>query len=96
DEIGGLQFYSLTTDRALDPAAWREWRGASGYEPLLRRMDARSYQALDYLAALQLGAGRLLVCTLRFEGGAGDAASELAQHAAGQALLWRLLRWLRG
>jgi hypothetical protein len=95
DSFGGLQFYALSSDNALDRAVWANWRGGTGYTPLLRRIDARHYGVLDYLAELRLGAGCLLITTLRLQGGLGDTPSGLAQSVSGQALLWRLVSYLR-
>jgi hypothetical protein len=94
DAFGGAQLHALTTDHALDPAQWAAWPGAQSYAPILRRIDARRYHALDYLAELGLGAGRLIISTLRFGAGLGETPSALATNVTGQALLWRLLGYL--
>ena len=63
--------------------------------PLLRRLDAREFTMADYLFAGRLGAGHLIACTLRLQGGAGGQPTGLRRNVAGLHLLAELLRLLR-
>jgi hypothetical protein len=90
-----LQFYGLASDRALIS---REIQaavpGLYDVKPVLRRLDARQFTISDYLVEARLGAGRLLVCTLRLQGGAGGQPSGWARNVAGGALLRAMLDYL--
>jgi hypothetical protein len=55
--------------------------------PILRRLDARTMAVHDYAAELLLGSGRLLVTTLRFEGGLGDQPLGIERNTAAAYLL---------
>jgi Glycosyl hydrolases family 2, sugar binding domain/Glycosyl hydrolases family 2 len=89
-----LQFYHLATDYALDTTYLAEIPGVRAVIPLIRRLDARLFTLSDYLVEVQLGAGRLLVSTLRFSGGAGDQVSGLKANIAGRYLLQQILAHL--
>ncbi len=97
DGYADLQFFGLATDvmfetdrlaDALGPADVRTIR------PVLRRLDARSFELHDYLVEVELGAGRALLTTLRFGGGAGSQPSGFLRNVSGYALLSILLRYL--
>ncbi len=83
-----LQFYGLATDHALDTA---QQKNAS---PILRRLDARTMQVHDYATECFLGKGRVIVSTLRFEGGLGDQPSGIEQNPAALYLLNCWVRYL--
>ncbi len=85
-----MQFYSLATDAALDGAGVAPIIGGE-VRPILRRLDARLFTLLDYLLEVRLGSGRLLISTLRFQGGAGDQVRGLRANPAGAFLLRRLV-----
>ena len=71
-----LQFWGLGTDAALDAARLGEVVPAiTGVRPILRRLDAREFHVTEYLLEAEVGAGRLLACTLRLAGGAGAQPS---------------------
>lgn len=92
-----LQFFGLATDLAFDPAQLlAQLPTATAYTPLLRRLDARTFTVADYLAEITVGAGRLLACTLRLQGGAGIQPTGLRRNVAGQHLLTTLLDYLAG
>lgn len=75
----GAQFFGCATDRALElPASAR---------PILWRLDARTMAAHAYAVELEWGAGRLVVTTLRFEGGAGTQPLGVARNTAASYLL---------
>lgn len=87
-----LQFYGLATDWVFAPNALTNvLPDLTGYRPLLRRLDARQFDVSDYLFEAQVGKGRLIASTLRFEGGLGDQPLSLDHHLAGRWLLDRLL-----
>lgn len=82
----GLQYYGCATDTALKTAH------IPGCRPLLRRIDTRTMAQHDYAAELPHGAGRLLISTLRLEGGTGDQPTGIAHNPAAQ---WMLAAWAR-
>ncbi len=88
-DFAGLQFFGSATDHALDSAP----HGAAA-APILTRVDARTMAIHAYAAQLRLGAGRLIVSTLRFEGGQGDQPAGLERNVAGSYLLRCWVRYL--
>ncbi|MEZ4868856.1 MAG: hypothetical protein R3C14_46455 [Caldilineaceae bacterium] len=92
-----LQFFGLATDVAFAPAALpASLPQLTHYQPLLRRLDAREFTVSDYLFLAQCGAGRLLGCTLRLQGGAGVQPTGLQRNVTGRYLLAELVTYLRG
>jgi hypothetical protein len=88
-EEAELQFYSMVPDCALDAA------GLPGaISPLLRRLDTRGLDLLEYACVVQWGQGRLVATTLRLQGGLGDEPSGITSSPAAQALLAGWIRWL--
>jgi len=88
----GMQFFGLAGDAAFDPPALAEFLpGLAGYTPILRRLDEREFYVRDYLFEARLGAGRLLGCSLRPQGGLGAQPAGLERNPAGAALLAALL-----
>jgi hypothetical protein len=86
-----LPFYHLATDSAIDPGALpADWQ----VRPILRRLDARLFHVLDYAAEVRIGAGAMMISTLRFEGGAGDQVAGFGSSIAGRWLLAALARSL--
>lgn len=91
-----LQFYHLATDYALDTEQLAaRWPDVTSITPIIRRLDARLFTVTDYLVEARLGAGKLLISTLRFGGGAGDQVNGLKSNPAGRWLLAQLLAYLR-
>lgn len=89
-----LRYFSLSTDTAFDLEA----AAASGYEnitPILRRYDCRQWLASDYLAECTYGEGRMLLTTLRFEGGMGKQPLYLKNNRYARwmldGMIWYLL-----
>lgn len=91
-----LQFYGFAPDWAFETAkVAAALPGLRSVRPLLRRLDARQFTVLDYLCELQVGAGRLMATTLRFQGGAGDQPVGLQSNTAARWLLYQLLETLK-
>ena len=92
-----LQFFGLATDIMFDserlPQALAE---VKTLRPLLRRLDARSFEMNDYLVEAEIGAGRAILTTLRFQGGAGYQPTGFVRNVSGYSLLALLLRYLDG
>ncbi len=86
-----MQFYHLATDAAFDRAGVAQMIEGSTVMPVLRRLDARRFTTLEYLAEVRLGAGRMLISTLRFQGGQGDQVRGLRANAAGAFLLRQMV-----
>ncbi|MEO8393736.1 MAG: hypothetical protein ABI700_12165, partial [Chloroflexota bacterium] len=78
-----LQFYHLATDQAFDTAAFGDMK----VDHVMRRLDARLFTMLDYIADVRIGKGRMLATTLRLFGGAGDQVAGLEANVAGEYVL---------
>jgi hypothetical protein len=89
DGLVGLQFFGCATDRALDTSNLD--RPA---KPILRRLDARTSRLHDYATEVQWGRGRLIVSTLRFEGGHGTQPRGITRNTAASYLLWCWVKYL--
>jgi len=99
DGHADMQFFGLATDVMFEPGRLPDALGAGQVReirPLLRRLDARSFEMHDYLVEVELGAGRALLTTLRFDGGAGSQPVGFRRNVSGYALLSILLRYLDG
>lgn len=86
----GLQFYSLATDCALETGRWER-----RCRPLLRRLDTRGMNLLDYAVAAAWGGGELLATTLRLQGGLGDQPNDIGHSPAALYLLAEWMRYLQ-
>jgi hypothetical protein len=87
-----LALYGMATDTALSwitPGA-----DLRSVKPIITRVDAREFTAQHYLVEIGLGRGRMIVTTLRVEGGMGRQPSGLANSAAARFLVDRCLRHL--
>jgi hypothetical protein len=63
-----MQFFGLATDIMLDSSGLPQALAAANVKavrPVLRRLDARSFEMSDYILEAEIGAGRLT--TLRFQ-----------------------------
>ena len=85
-----MQFYGMAPDVALDT---QEYSGK--FTPIFQRVDTRQFRIADYAVELRIGSGRLIVSTLRIDGGLGDQPSGLENHPAGAHLLACWLRYLQ-
>jgi hypothetical protein len=91
-----LQYYGLATDWAIDTNQLATvLPNVTSVRSLLRRLDARQFTVSDYLIDMQVGAGRLIATTLRFQGGLGDQPAGFKFQTAGRWLLYQLLIALR-
>lgn len=90
DGFTDLQFYGMACDAALDCARQEDARA------LLRRVDPRTMAVLDYAVDVPWGAGRMLLSTLRLEGGLGHQPVGIGRNIAAAYLLSRWLRYPRG
>ncbi len=90
-----LQFFGMATDIALDTAQLHKVLPAvKQIKPILRRLDAREFHVTDHLIELEIGAGRLIVSTLRHQGGAGAQPTGMERNVAGYSLLDAILAYL--
>lgn len=90
-----LQFFGVAGDTAFLTEQAADQEGLEDVRPILRRLDAREFRVSDYLFEARLGAGRLLACALRPQGGMGVQPSGLERNVAGDALLQAMLDVLR-
>jgi len=87
-----LALYGVATDTAL---GWITPGGeVRAVRPVISRLDARESIAQHYMVELSFGEGKLIVTTLRLEGGMGKQPSGLAGNSAARFLLERALRHL--
>jgi hypothetical protein len=84
-----LQFYGVAPDRALETAGLRV-----PFNPILRRVDARTAFVHDYAVDVGIGAGRAIVTTLNFSGGRGDQALGIERNPHGAFLLLEFVKSL--
>lgn len=90
-----LQFFGLATDAMIDTARLADaLPQMTTFTPLLRRLDARGFTVTDYLFEVGVGQGKLLVCTLRLQGGAGVQPTGLQRNVAGASLLAQMVEYL--
>ncbi len=84
-----LAFYSMATDTAL---SWIVPAGEVGaVRPVMTRIDAREFTAQHYVVELSLGAGTVVVTTLRLEGGMGKQPVGIGASSAARFLVQRIL-----
>jgi len=90
-----LQFFGLATDVMIEPnQLCALLPQVTTITPILRRLDAREFIVADYLLEVAVGKGKLLVCTLRLQGGAGVQPSGLHRNVAGAFLLAHMVAYL--
>jgi len=86
-----LRFFSVATDFAIDSQKLAGVLGSDAeLKPVWRRCDARQMFWSDYIVEAQVGAGRLLISTLRFAGGLGVQPNSLEANPMGAWLLGNL------
>jgi hypothetical protein len=87
-----LRYFSVATDLALDLERLSSWLGPGARcRPVWRRFDARQMTWAEHIVDAALGAGRLLVSGLRFEGGQGRQPETFDANPMGAWLLASLL-----
>ncbi len=92
-DAADMRFFGIATDFALDLRALAELLGPEArLRPLWRRFDARKLTWAEYLIEVELGEGKLLVTTLRFEGGLGTQPNTFNTHPLGAWMLAELLK----
>jgi hypothetical protein len=90
DDAMGMQLFGCATDSALDLSAFeRPWW------PIFRRLDARTMLLYEYAAEIAWGTGRLIVTSLRFEGGQGAQPLGIVRNTAAAYLLWCWAKYLQ-
>jgi hypothetical protein len=86
-----MRFFSVATDLAIDSKKLNEVLGSDcELRPIWRRFDARQMFWTDYIVEAKVGAGRLLISTLRFAGGLGSQPSGLDANPMGAWMLANL------
>jgi hypothetical protein len=89
-----LRYFGVATDFAMDLAKVRQalaaW-GVSDVRPVWRRFDARAMTWAEYVIEASVGAGWLVLSTLRFAGGLGAQPSSLEMNPMGWWLMRQLL-----
>lgn len=86
----GLVFYGLATDINFDITKLPD------HIPIMDRLDARTFDLTNYIFERQIGKGRLIATTLRFEGGVGAQPSGIHLNPAGLYLFETILHYLTG
>jgi hypothetical protein len=91
-----LQFFGLAGDLAFDTGQFTEaLPGLREVKPILRRLDGRAFHMTDYLVETRVGAGFLVACALRLQGGAGAQPFGWQQNPAGGFMLSTLCTYLQ-
>jgi hypothetical protein len=89
------QLYALAPDCALDASSYLQSRPKhESVSPLLRRLDTRGLDLLEYAVTMEWGQGRLIATTLRFQGGLGDQPTGISRSPAASHVLACWLRFL--
>ncbi len=100
DGFTDLQFFGMAADAAIDTAQIRATGEAAGgtslATPILRRVDARTVAVHDYAVEVRWGEGKLIVSTLRFDGGLGHQPVGIRRNTAAAYLLSCWVRYLQG
>ncbi|MBI3242060.1 MAG: hypothetical protein HYZ49_07190 [Chloroflexi bacterium] len=87
-----MRFFSVATDFAIDIEKLSALFGPEArLKPIWRRFDARQMFWTEYVVEAVYGAGRLVVTTLRFEGGLGVQPGALDTNPIGAWMLKTLL-----
>jgi hypothetical protein len=90
-----LQFFGMATEISLDTGQLHKHLPAIKHSrPVLRRLDAREFYVSDHVIELEIGAGRMLVSTLRHQGGAGAQPTGIEHNVAGYSLLDAMVVYL--
>jgi hypothetical protein len=85
-----MRFFSVASDVAIDLNRLSNLVEAK-CEPVWRRFDARQMFWAEYVVEAKIGAGRLIVSTLKHEGGQGCQPQTFEVNPMGSFLLASLL-----
>lgn len=88
----GIQYFGVASEYAIDKVKLEAREVV--YRSLIRRYDARKFFVSEYAAELIRGQGRMLVSTLRIEGGRGEQPDGLAGNRFGIYLLSEWIKYL--
>ena len=86
-----LRYFGVATDFAMDLVKLRQLFEVHDVRSLWRRFDARAMTWAEYVIEVKIGAGSLVISTLRFAGGLGAQPSYLETNPMGSWLLASLL-----
>ncbi len=90
-----LQFYGIGPDCSIELGTLQAQYPGAEIVPVLRRVDARTFVETLYAAEVRVpGGGRMLITTLRPQGGLGDQPDGLNRCFSGQMLLNAALQTL--
>ena len=90
----GTNFYHLATEFAFDSQALPTFLPDATIQPVMRRLHTRLFTVTDYMVEIEIGEGRLLNSTLRFQGGLGDQVRGFTANIAGRHLLNMMIKYL--
>ncbi|MEH7438076.1 sugar-binding domain-containing protein [Neobacillus drentensis] len=84
----GMALYGVGTDTAFNRST------LPACSPLMDRLDARTFELTNYLFETQVGKGKLIATTLRFEGGLGSQPTGITQNTAGLYFFETIVKYL--
>ena len=93
-QYADMRFFSVASDVAIDLNRLSVLIGAE-CESVWRRFDARQMFWSEYIVEAKIGAGRLIVSTLKHEGGLGCQPETFETNPMGSFLLASLLAMLK-
>lgn len=88
----GIQFFGVGTDVFFDKLALES--EIDSYTTLIRRYDARKFDAGDYLLEFTKGQGKVLLTTLNFDGGVGSQPYQFSMNHLAVWLLHSMVSYL--
>jgi hypothetical protein len=92
-QFADMRFFSVASDVAIESDRLSKVLGAT-CEPVWRRFDARQMFWAEYVVEAKIGAGRLIVSSLKHEGGLGCQPQTFEINPMGSFLLASLLQLL--
>ena len=87
--IGFERLFGIGSDRALDVDWIANTLGETN--TLMNRVDTRTYKENPYVVSARIGTGKLLVTTLRPQGGLGSQPFGVTHNPSGSEFLKRAL-----
>lgn len=88
----GYQFYGLGVDKYYDKLQLKKLIGE--YTPIIRRYDARSFKAGDYMFEYSKNKGKIIVTTLNFDGGKGSQPYNFKYNNFAKYMLNSIINYL--